>query len=284
MSFVIYKHNNSNDYGIATSRNISSGNIKNLEKYQWIRYANPIKLNDDENIYHSIVFNNLNEEYVKKIKELFEIEYKKDSSLTLEEIVLKLSNAFRKIREKNNLTKYLGLMGELLFIKKCEQIRFDVKDFYSYGSVDVFDFHFNNYDVEIKYGNKENRSFFINFKQLNELRKNNTNELIVVLTHFDTQNGLDLLELYQSIANNDHKNLVVAYELINELQNESNELFLEYKVIPEKSDYVFIDKTYLPSINIKENNCLISAKFKLFISENMERKFEDKIGAIINGR
>ena len=283
MNFSTFKYEKTNDYGIAIQTNILIGDLKELSKYQWIRYVKSVKLENDKNEYHGIAFYNLDEEYVEVIRHLFEKEWRKDYSLTIANIMQSFSNVFKKIKHKSNVKKYLGLMGEMLLIKKSELLGQDIKDHYSYGEVDNFDFHFpNGANIEAKYGNKESRSFLINWKQLSGLIKNNNYQLTVVLTELDSINGLDLFDLFHSIKDNNHKNLVVALEKITELRDTQEELFSEFKVVVEKSEFLFIDKSFLPKIEMKENNCLISGKFKLFINEEMGINFENKLLELVN--
>lgn len=283
MNFKTFKYKDSNNFGIAINKKIQIGDLKELEQYQWIKYDEDIKLNESEGFYNALAFYNIDEKYVDIIQELFRKEWENDNLIFVSQIIRNLADTFKKIKDKNDYKRYTGLLGELLFIKKCELLGFEVLDYFSYGGVDNFDFHFpNNKNIEVKYGNKESRSFSLNCKQLKELDENRSSSLAVVLTNLDSINGLNLLELFYSLKNKQHRNLQSALESIKELENTSKKIFDEFKVDIEKSDIFFIDKNYLPKIEIKQNNSLISGKFKLFITEDMAFEFEKIISELIN--
>ncbi|MGL5357440.1 MAG: hypothetical protein ACRC9U_00040 [Metamycoplasmataceae bacterium] len=273
-------------FAIAANLEIMAGDIKEIDSFIYIKYTDEIIVNNTDNEeekYHGIAFDNIDEEYAFLICNFFEKEYRKDKSLTLSKIVSNLSDLFRKLKEENNKNKYLGILAELLIIRKCQDEKIDIKDFYSYGENDKLDFHFpNKNNIEIKYGNKESKSFIVNYKQLEALSTKEKNELCVVFTEFDSKNGLNLIELLNSINNCKHRNLIIITDVIKQLELKSPNLFEEYKVNVENCDFIFIDKNYLPIINVKETNSLISANFKLFATEDMSLNFIKKIKGIID--
>lgn len=257
-------------WGITFSNEIKLGDINKINKYKWISFDPNTVINGEQ--YKSIAFDGIDKEYVTKIKEIFDCEFRENKDLSISEILDKLSQLFSSTKLKNDTKKYLGLLGEICFIYKCKEMDIDAWKFYQKNQKDTIDFGFPSFSFEIKLANKEKRSFKMSLKQLEALRNNPSTQLCALITDIDSIKGQNLEDIFEKcvegheIFNND---LIsnVKNEIFN-LKKYSEKLFDEIKINIEKSNFLIFEKELLPEIELKDNNTLINAVFEIFIKDN----------------
>jgi ABC-type lipoprotein export system ATPase subunit len=91
---------------------------------------------------------------------------------------------------------------------------------------------------------------------------------------------MNLLDLFNSIEG--IKSFEYKRDMIDELESENPKLFQKYKIVIEKSSFIFFNKNLLPKITILEKNVLINAAFEIFTNENTNIDFESKVKELTN--
>lgn len=250
------------------------------------------KLNNVE--YWVIMFGkNESEEFVESMSTIFNNEFEVKPESTICDILNRISSIFATKKQEDLKNQYLGKMCELAFILKSKRLGFNIFDNYQKGP-DKLDFHFkNNKEVEIKFVNKSSKSITISGKQLEVINKNTNNYLLAINCYFDSINGLNLLDLCDEIKPQYHNEFWEKNrEDIENIRTLNPDLFDEYKIVIDESDFLFINKEFLPTIQIKsfktesgaDDTALISSSFKLFVcSTTTNSNFEEILMDIVNG-
>jgi hypothetical protein len=91
---------------------------------------------------------------------------------------------------------------------------------------------------------------------------------------------MNLLDLFNSIDG--IKSFQYKRDMIDELKNENIEIFEKFKIVIEKSNFIFFNKDLLPKISVIEKNVLINATFEIFAAENTNIDFEFKVKELTN--
>ncbi len=281
--FKLYEYINGKDSGIIFNNEIKLGDLSNLNKYKWIKYKDNIKIENEPGLYRGIAFDNVDINSIEMIKNIFNNKWSTRKFSNFSDLFIDVADIFKKTRNNEVTNKYLGLLGELAFIKKSQLLGINnILDFYSNGGFDRFDFHFkNNHHLDIKIGNINKGSFKLGLKQLENLTdEKKTHDISVIFPNWDSINGMNLLDLLNSIDG--IKGFQHERDLIDELKDENIELFEKFKIVIEKSNFIFFNKDLLPKITIDEKNVLIKATFEIFAAENTKIDFESKVKELTN--
>lgn len=264
-------------YGIAINKNeLEVGNINDLNNFTSFKLDNNIKdnlFNDDKEYIYiclSPIIDNGDE--IENIIDLICIEHDKNINNTLVDILNNLSAKFSKISKKNCLKKYIGLFGELSFIYYLQLKNINIIDNYQTNN-DLFDFHFNSFDFEIKFLSKLSSTITLSDRQLNWVHKQKNNHVIAINIEQNSIMGINLYQLFNKIKFNncDPKKYLNILSKINNLKIESEELFTELKYDISTLSLVVINNEELPyiefkKIGIEKSNIISSAKFKIFVN------------------
>jgi len=279
--FSDYEYEQEGVFGIIFDTKINIGNSKIFDKYTWTKYVEAVKIEDRDTYYHGIVFNGFPQETIKNLAIFFNKEWATGRHISVSELFIEISDIFNKMKQKLLKKEYLGLIGEMAFIKKCQILGFNkIINYYSNSMIDSFDFHFINTQLDIKLGNILTRSFILNLKQMNAFASDLDNhEVSVIFPEWDTRNGKDLLELFNCIENKE--SLEIVKDAIYELKNNSPALFEKHKINIEKSCFIFYNKEFLPKISLKKEGSLVDAKFQIFADKNEEVDFESKMKVLL---
>ena len=297
--FILFEYEEEGTYGIAIQKDaIEVGNPYNFEEYEVIEYDDNVRMVNDSSEYHAIALKtSLEYDFAEELRKLMQIALdelivnREECSFSI--VVNKLSSIFKKIAKEANRMEYIGLMSELAFIKRCELIQIDVTPYYQLGLTDTIDFHFpNNIGVEIKTINKDSKSIIVSDKQLDKVL-NSSDRFLAADLDINSSEGLNLEELFNTIYSDNWPSRLKVKEKILSLKSSSMNLFNEYKINLDGTTFIWVDKQYLPVVSIrnyydensnKHSTSLISAKFKLFVSENIKEKdFNTLVKDLVNG-
>ena len=281
--FKIYEYVNGRDSGIIFNNEIELGDLSALDRYKWIKYRDNIKIENKLDLYQGIAFNNVDISSIEMIKNIFNNKWSTKKYSNFTDLFIDVADIFKEIRSSEVINKYLGLLGELAFIKKSQMLGINnILDFYSNGNIDRFDFHFkDNHHLDIKIGNILKSSFKLGLKQLEDLTsENKKHDISIIFPNWDSKNGMNLLDLFNSIDG--IKSFQYKRDMIDELKNENIEIFEKFKIVIEKSNFIFFNKDLLPKISVIEKNVLINATFEIFAAENTNIDFEFKVKELTN--
>lgn len=276
--FKLYEYEDWNHYGIIFDESVKIGDVKVFDQYKWIKFVDQIKLANDAKIYRGIVFDNVASRYIEIIVKNFNYEWNRAKFSLFSDLFVSYANIFEKTKKSNNKNKYLGLIGELAFIKKSQNLKINnILDFYFNNAFDRFDFHFiNDKHVDIKLGNLTKRSFKLNLAQLESLTNEpNNHDVCIIFPYWDDHNGLNLMELFEKIDGNKSLNLV--RNSIEELKFENFQIFATHKIDINKSKFIFFKRDFLPRVKFEKINSLIDAIFEIFIVQESKIDFESKV-------
>ena len=277
-NFRFYEYEGSKDSGIIFDKKIKIGDFEMLTKYKSIKYEENVRINDESEIFNGIVFHNISEESVQKIRDLFNSEWSTNKFNNFGELFSEIAHIFRKIIDDHNTIRYFDLLSELAFIKKSQLLGIqNILDFYSKNNFDDFDFNFKDSKyVDVKNGNILDKSFKLSLKQFKDLsNKKKLHDISIIFPNWDAENGMNLLDLYNSI--NGIKSFEYIREEIDEFYDKSSHLFKKYKIAIDKSYFIFFNKDLLPQIYLEEKKVLKNAAFEIFVTENTKINFESKI-------
>lgn len=276
--FKLYEYKNWNHCGIIFDDSVKIGDIKVFDQYKWIKFIDGVRLDNDQKKYKGIVFDNIDSSYIRIIVKNFNYEWGKERFDLFSDLFVSYANIFEKTKNSNNLSKYLGLMGELAFIKKSQILKIEnIINFYSDNGFDKFDFNFKkDKHVDIKLGSLIKRSFKLNLGQLESLTNDSSNhDVCIIFPYWDSSNGLDLMELFEKIDGN--IKLDIVRNNIEKLKMENSKIFVANKIDISKSKFIFFKKDFLPRINFEKKNSLINAIFEIFSAEETKIDFENKV-------
>ncbi len=270
--FELLKYDLDNElYAVSIDKNkIKLGDSQKINKFNFMKFDD--KVSETLNR-HCIAFDSsFNKDTLDSIVDLFNIELNKDEHDNIESIIYKLASYFSTFRQENLYKEYLGLMSELFFIHKMKLEKIDVSNNYQYLS-DLYDFQFENGNVEIKTIKKESNSVKLNIDQLQYIRESG-NELICVRLCLASKTGTNILDLYNLIQFKDYKYNEIIMQKIKDLQNNNHDIFEELKIDLAKTELLLFDKKALPNVefinNLKNNESFISATFDFKVINSNE--------------
>ena len=286
--FKVSKYKTPGFYGICLlDKRIPVGNIDDINSHEVIKYENRIKIDDDS--YPGIALvKEIDWELAEEICEIFEVQSRNFPRHSFSQIINSISDIFKRIREESFLKNYIGLLGELSFIKKAKTEGFDIGKYYQSG-INTMDFRFeNNLGVDVKVVNRDSKSVILSDEQLDEIHSSES-KILAIIPFYDRINGLSVRDLYDSFLEDNHSYPYLT-NVISRLENSDMNLFDNYKIDISKSTFIWLNKEMLPKIQIqtyldevtsKHKTSLISAKFKIFVSENIQEKtFNEILGEI----
>lgn len=278
--------------GIAFKKNlIKIGSKKDLDKFQYFKFDEEVPLLGKTGwcaiALHSSIYDR---DEIDSLIDLICVEYKKNSDISLSEIFNALNKKFEKTKYQNCTKQYIGLFCELMLIYYCQtELDFEIIDNYQRYGKDLFDFHFDKTDIEIKYITKQNQTITVSDRQLKEIHANDQNAIIAINLEQNSVVGSNLIQLLNRIVvkNSNTNNFEHLQTRISELYKICPEIFEELKYDLGKTSYVVLNHQQLPKITFDKNGEMIaSALFKLNVghwSDN-NQKIRTLIGRLKYGK
>ncbi|GAA5414925.1 hypothetical protein [Ureaplasma ceti] len=285
-------------YGIIASQaDIALGSL-NLNSYlSDIKILSRTNVQDTpelpKGIYWVLLFGkHASQEFVESMCILFNSQVHSQKNITIEAIIKRIEAIFKIKKEQDLKHVYKTKISELAFIKKCLSFNVNTFPFYK-KDTNKLNFHFpKNQNLGLVFTDNENENFYLSQSQLESINNCSKNELVVININWDSEEGVDLKDLLEDIRS------VIYYEVwtefkkeITEIYNSSPDLFVEYKINLNKTEFLFYDKTFLPKIQCKffynaigeECTTVLDYFFKITNSTNtVFSNFEERIETLIN--
>ncbi len=278
---------NENEMGIGidedTKKLINLGDIKKIN-YPNFKYEGITQIQEDESKrikkVHFIRIANIPKNLIREIANTIN-DWLNHQNLSANEAFNKILDYFKKVEFKKRIVeKICGDIGEAFFIIKALENNINsVSSSLRRNDNDLYDFHFNNLDVEIKSSSLEKNQFIMTHEQLEQSK----NKKIVIVKFKKIKGEKNILDLYDIINEklNGHlpdllKEKYAEWKEINACSNDEsiNDIINDYTVNLDLVKIALFKDNNLPDIEIIDKRALKKIKYYIDCSDSQLEKID----------